>query len=478
MRKIIYMIVLSMTCLCVRWGTAYVSAADNVEMQYASYYNGVAEGVGMWNFAPNRVQYYLSAGDLTPPSVVSDELCFGAESVIAMGQIASGESSWYNQSVLTWQTTVSDILAGEFETIVELYPTQRIYPTTIKFRMANANGKGADFNGLDVLSLGGIEGLEENIGSIMVDGKPTGYYYNEDTAYTFRIVTDPSNDKYSVYLVSGEISDEADGEFAEPEEEILLGSKSNINNDKFSFVRTVEFMLTNLPTDEEVGVVTYFNNIEFNIQPCNAEIKSQAKHGDTEIHLLLNQWVAASGSESSLLAGDILVKKNGVELKEDTDYTVSASSCARSTLKSYSRLPVIKLNTPIVGGDTFEIGFDEITDYYNRSFDGQLLTVPVPAQEGDKLGAVFGGLGEYILDENSGFDNITNNLRLDEDIDGVQVLWTSSDETVIAADGTVTRPNGFTDMNVTLSAELSYEGTTYKRVFDCNVKTTYDPTAH
>ena len=456
-----------------------VFAADNTEIIKAAHYNGNADGEGTWGFLGSRVANL--SGNFVEPVIVPNTVGGDAEYVMSVEHLSDGQGGWYNQSVITWQTLTSPItnyLSGEFEATFELHPVQTTYPTTVKFRMANANSGAttADFIGLDVVSLGGYDALPANRGKIMVGSQDTGLYYKENETYSFKVIADTTNDTYSVYLLYGAVSEEADGVFENVSEETLLGSAENVNNNNFGFVRSVDFIVTGLPKNEDKGVLLYLKSAQFKILPLRGYLKADVSEGDTDISLGVSHWVAGKGSKSDTLSGTILVKKNGIPLVYNRDYTVTASYCQRSSLNSWSRNPVITLSEPIAGGDTFEIDFNDVADIMSRKIVDDPITFTVSARAGDKLGVALETLGDYILGENADFDNITSDLNLATDMDGVEILWTSSNEEIISHDGQVTCPASFVDAGVTLTAELSYEGKTYTKVFNCIVKTTYDPT--
>ena len=82
---------------------------------------------------------------------------------------------------------------------------------------------------------------------------------------------------------------------------------------------------------------------------------------------------------------------------------------------------------------------------------------------------------ELILNGNSDFENITQNMKLPAEIGEFEVVWTTTNPDAISIDGKVTRPTVNKDNKVTLTATLTDGTGKCVKNYRCTVKTTYDP---
>jgi uncharacterized protein YjdB/uncharacterized membrane protein len=80
-------------------------------------------------------------------------------------------------------------------------------------------------------------------------------------------------------------------------------------------------------------------------------------------------------------------------------------------------------------------------------------------------------IAEYLDSEDESTDKITNNIALPtKGKHGVDIAWSSSNTEVVGNDGTVTRPDKTeSDVEVELTANLSYEGLTAKKQFNVTI---------
>ena len=248
MRKIISLIMASVMCICIfAVGPVSVSAAAVSTVCTRLYDGKLTDGEGNW-YIRNSTS---TSGTYTTKAVIDDifvENTIGGEEskVVALNQIENGEGVYYANSFLSYATT-SNQFYEEFETYVEVHPTQTDYPITmhIYFRAAE---------GINAVSLDG--------GKIKANGEETGYYYKKDATYAFRVLADPVNDTVSTYLVSGPVSTTSNGTFADLGEEKLLKESTGLDSNKIGYMQYVDLRATDLPTDRNVGTVAYFKDIK------------------------------------------------------------------------------------------------------------------------------------------------------------------------------------------------------------------------
>lgn len=271
---------------------------------------------------------------------------------------------------------LGEAFTGNFEIDFDVYISElasfRVYTRHFTTRSSATANTGMIYKE-DIVSFNADGTLSVNKGSNLPSPSVNLGYYIPGTAYSFKAVyhgSDGEDGSYSVYLTSGMIKENPESD-AQKKENLLAGTFDLESS--FGGVGAIYFKI-DTESETAYAILDNFTVIQ---KPAETKADDTVTVGSTDLKVYSSNFILIDDLSK------IKVSKNGIQLTEGTDYTVSyelKTSSSAEKLK-WCVNPIVVLASPVADREYYVVDISALTDINGFSFSNPYFTMPVPTDE-------------------------------------------------------------------------------------------------